>query len=158
VFDYRGYGGSGGTPLSHRLVGDYREILARVAREGPAGVSIYAMSFGGVIALAALADARPPDALVLDGVPSRLPWYAFCPDWLDPVETLANAPAGTLVVSGTADPVVSAAAMAPLRARARELGMDSRLIEGGPHPGLDHPSTTARRLDLVLEHFRASGP
>jgi len=153
IFDYRGYGGSAGAPFSHLLVKDFREALARVAGEGHPALSIYALSFGGLIALVALADAKEPDALVIDGTPSRLPWYAFCPEWLDPVETLANAPTRTLVISGTADPVVSAAAMAPLRERAEELGMESRLIEGGSHPGLDDPATTARRLDLVLEHF-----
>jgi alpha-beta hydrolase superfamily lysophospholipase len=158
IFDYRGYGGSAGEPHSHTLVKDYREILARVADKGHAGLSVYAMSFGGVIALAALADAKPPDALVLDGVPSSLPWYAFCPDWLDPVETLAHAPKRTLVLSGTADPVVSAREMAPLREKAGALGMASRLVEGFSHPGIDDPATTLRRLALVRDFLRGLEP
>jgi pimeloyl-ACP methyl ester carboxylesterase len=158
IFDYRGYGGSAGVPSSDALVKDYREILARVAQEDHAGLSIYAMSFGGVIALVALADARPPDVLVLDGVPSKLPWYAFCPDWLNPVETLVHAPGRTLVTSGTADPVVTPRQMLPLREKARELGMESRLIEGLSHPGLDDPATTLRRLALVRDFLSATEP
>jgi alpha-beta hydrolase superfamily lysophospholipase len=158
IFDYRGYGGSAGVPSSDTLVGDLREIMARIAQEGHAGLSIYAMSFGGVISLVTLADAGPPDALVLDGVPSSLPWYAFCPDWLNPLETLAHAPGRTLVISGAADPVVSAREMAPLRERARELGMESRLVEGFSHPGLDDPATTLRRLSLVRDFLSATEP
>jgi alpha/beta superfamily hydrolase len=158
IFDYRGYGGSAGVPTSNVLVKDFREILALVGGKNHAELSVYAMSFGGVISLVALADARPPDALVLDGVPSSLPWYAFCPAWLNPVETLAHAPERTLVISGTADPVVSPAQMAPLRARANEVGMQSRLVEGFSHPGIDDPATTLRRLALVRDFLRGSDP
>lgn len=157
VFDYRGYGGSAGTPSSNTLVKDHREILALVAAKGHPELSVYGMSFGGVISLVALADATQPDALVLDGVPSTLPWYAFCPDWLNPVETIAHAPERTLVVSGTADPVVSPAQMASLRERAEELGMESRLVEGFSHPAMDGPEATLQRLALVRDFLRGSG-
>jgi len=158
LFDYRGYGGSAGAPSSNALVKDYREILSLVAGKGHPDLSVYALSFGGVISLVALADAKSPDALVLDGVPSSLPWYAFCPDWLDPVETIAHAPGRTLVISGTADPVVPPDQMAPLRKRAEELGMQSRLIAGFSHPGIDDPETTMRRLAMVHDFLRGPGP
>lgn len=154
IFDYRGYGGSAGSPTSNALIKDFREILARVADRDHPELSVYAMSFGGVISLVALADASPPDALVLDGVPSTLPWYAFCPSWANPVESIAHAPERTLVISGTADPVVSAAQMAPLRARAEELGMQSRMVEGFSHPGMDDPETMLSRLALVRDFLR----
>jgi uncharacterized protein len=158
VFDYRGYGGSGGVPRSHSLVQDFRAILSRVAGQGHPALAVYAMSFGGVIALVALADAPPPDALVLDGVPSRLPWYAFCPGWVNPVETLAHAPERTLVLSGNADPVVPPRQTAALRERARALGMASRLVEGFSHPGIDDAETTLRRLALVQGFLRGARP
>ena len=158
LFDYRGYGGSAGAPSSNALVKDHREILSLVAGRGHPELSVYALSFGGVISLVALADAKSPDALVLDGVPSSLPWYAFCPDWLDPVETIAHAPGRTLVISGTADPVVPPDRMAPLRKSAEELGMQSRLIAGFSHPGIDDPETTLRRLAMVRDFLRGPGP
>jgi alpha-beta hydrolase superfamily lysophospholipase len=158
IFDYRGYGGSAGVPQSNALVKDFREILALVGGKGHPELSVYAMSFGGVISLVALADATPPDALVLDGVPSSLPWYAFCPGWLNPVETVRHAPERTLVISGTADPVVSPAQMASLRERAGELGMESRVVEGFSHPGIDDPGTTLRRLALVRDFLRGPEP
>jgi uncharacterized protein len=158
VFDYRGYGGSGGVPRSNVLIKDFREILSLVADKSHPELSVYALSFGGVITLVALADATPPDALVLDGVPSSLPWYAFCPDWLDPVEALPNAPERTLVVSGTVDPVVPPAQMAALRGRADGLGMESRVVEGLSHPGIDDPKTTLQRLALVLDFLQEPGP
>ena len=158
LFDYRGYGGSAGAPSSNALVKDYREILSLVAGRGHPELSVYALSFGGVISLVALADAKSPDALVLDGVPSSLPRYAFCPDWLDPLETIAQAPGRTLVISGTADPVVPPDQMASLRRKAEELGMQSRLLAGFSHPGIDDPETTLRRLAMVHDFLRGSGP
>jgi uncharacterized protein len=158
VFDYRGYGGSTGIPRSNALIKDYREILSLVGSNDHVDTYIYAMSFGGIISLTALADARSPGALVLDGVPSRLPWYAFCPDSLDPVEALAHAPARTLIISGTDDPVVSPDEMIPLRERAQELGMETRVVEHFSHPGLDDPETTLQRLGLVADFFRGSAP
>jgi alpha-beta hydrolase superfamily lysophospholipase len=140
------------------LIKDYREILSMVANNGHDEFYIYAMSFGGIISLVALAGSSPPAALVLDGVPSKLPWYAFCPDWLHPVNTLEYAPKQTLVVSGTADPVISPDQMASLREKAQELGMQSRVVEGFSHPGLDDPATTLQRLRLVSDFFRGSAP
>jgi alpha/beta superfamily hydrolase len=158
VFDYRGYGGSAGVPRSNALIKDYREILSLVGGNGHVDTYIYAMSFGGIISLAALADATSPTALVLDGVPSTLPWYAFCPGWLNPVEALAHAPERTLVISGTDDPVVSPGEMLPLRERAQELGMEARVVENFSHPGIDDPETTLQRLGLVADFFRGSAP
>jgi alpha/beta superfamily hydrolase len=158
IFDYRGYGGSAGIPRSHALIKDYREILSLVDGKEHVDVHIYAMSFGGIISLVALADANAPAALVLDGVPSNLPWYAFCPSWLNPVSTLEHAPEQTLVVSGTDDPVISPDQMASLRERAQELGMESRVVAHFSHPGLDNPDTTLQRLRLVSDFFRGSAP
>jgi alpha-beta hydrolase superfamily lysophospholipase len=140
------------------LIKDYREILSLVGSNSHIDTYIYAMSFGGIISLTALADARSPAALVLDGVPSMLPWYAFCPDWLDPVEALVHAPARTLIISGTDDPVVAPDEMIPLRERAQELGMQARVVENFSHPGLDDPEITLQRLALVSDFFRGSVP
>ncbi len=158
LFDSRGYGGSAGTPRSHVLVKDHREILSRVAGHAHSELAIYAMSFGGIISLVALADAPAADAMVVDGTPAKLPWYAFCPDWLDPVRTLEHAPERTLVISGTDDPVVSPSQMAALRERAQALGMASKVVESFSHPGLDGPETTLRRLALVRDFLRGAGP
>jgi hypothetical protein len=62
------------------------------------------------------------------------------------------------VLSGTADPVVSARQMAPLREKAGALGMASRLVEGFSHPGIDDPATTLRRLALVRDFLRGLEP
>jgi hypothetical protein len=48
--------------------------------------------------------------------------------------------------------------MAPLRARAEELGIQSRVVEGFSHPGIDDPATTLRRLALVRDFLRGSDP
>jgi hypothetical protein len=59
---------------------------------------------------------------------------------------------------GTADPVVSARQMAPLREKAGALGMASRLGEGFSHPGIDDPAMTLRRLALVRDFLRGLEP
>jgi dienelactone hydrolase len=153
VFDYRGYGGSTGAPYANAIIDDYRRILSFVSDRGHGKTQIYALSFGGIVTLAALANARPPGALVLDGVPSKLPWYAFCPSWLDPFVALKNAPKRTLILSGTKDPVVSPDETAALRRKALELGMKADLLEGFSHPGLDE-SKLDKRLDFVTEFFK----
>lgn len=151
VFDYRGYGGSGGTPYSNAIIHDYHKILSFVAERGHAEVHIYAMSFGGIVVLAALTEAEQATALVLDGVPSELPWYAFCPDWLDPAASIEHAPERTLVISGTDDPVIPPGDMAKLIRKARGRGMQAVVLEGFSHPGLDGPEKTVQRLEVVKE-------
>lgn len=155
IFDYRGYGGSGGAPHSNAIIHDYREILSVVAEEGHAKVYVYAMSFGGIVVLAALTEAEQPAALVLDGVPSELPWYAFCPDRLDPVVSIEHAPARTLVISGTDDTVIPPDDMADLIKKARGRGMQTVLLQGFSHPGRDEPQKTARRLEVVKEFLNS---
>jgi uncharacterized protein len=154
VFDYRGYGGSTGIPYANAMIDDYRRIFSFVSERGHGKTNIYALSFGGIVTLAALRNAKPPVALVLDGVPSKLPWYAFCPDWLDPLVTLKNAPKRTLVISGTKDPVVPPNEMASLRGEALELGMKAELLDGFSHPGLDPSSWKTKRLGFVAEFFK----
>jgi pimeloyl-ACP methyl ester carboxylesterase len=76
VFDYRGYGGSTGVPYANAMIADYRRIFSLISEKGHSKINIYALSFGGIVTLAAIRDSKPPAALVLDGVPSNLPWYA----------------------------------------------------------------------------------
>jgi dienelactone hydrolase len=151
VFDYRGYGGSGGTPYAKALIDDYKSILSSMADEGHPKIDIYAMSFGGIVTLATLKNGKEISALVLDGVPSELPWYAFCPSWLDPENNIQYAPEHTLVISGSDDPVIPPGDMAGLRQKARERGMDERLLENFSHPGLDETQKKQERLGIVRE-------
>lgn len=153
VFDYRGYGGSTGAPYANAMIDDYRRIFSLVSEKGHSKVNIYALSFGGIVTLAALGDAKRPTALVLDGVPGTLPWYAWCPSWLNPVVTLKNAPTRTLIISGAKDSVVPPSQTAELRRKAVELGMKAHLLDGLSHPGLDSSAMESKRLDFVSEFF-----
>jgi alpha/beta superfamily hydrolase len=156
VFDYRGYGGSTGVPYANAMIADYRKIFSLISEKGHRTINIYALSFGGIVSLAVMRDSKPPAALVLDGVPSNLPWYAWCPNRLNPVETLKNAPARTLIISGTKDPVIPPSQSAELRRKALELGMTAEVAEGFSHPGLDHPVMETKRLKIVSAFFKST--
>ena len=154
VFDYRGYGGSSGTPYAKAIIDDYRVILSFLEKQEHTQVNVYALSFGGIISLAAIKNANFPDALVLDGVPSELPLYSFCPDQLDPVNNLAKAPKKTFVISGGADRVVPEDKTDALRRKADKIGMKAEVLEGFSHPGRDKVDLAERRLVIVNEFLK----
>lgn len=151
IFDYRGYGDSEGSPYSRAIVDDYRVLLAFIRGAGHPHIVVYAMSFGGIVTLAALRDAHRIDALVLDGVPSKLPWFAMCPDSLDPISNIGGAPRRTLVLSGTVDPVIAPEESYELRVAAIKHHMQARVLEGFSHPGLDERRQDQERLEIVFE-------
>lgn len=152
VFDYRGYGGSTGRPFARAIIDDYKSILDTISDDHPS-YFIYAMSFGGIVVLNALADTAQPDSLVLDGVPSALPWYAFCPDSLDPIANLDAAPEQTLVLVGKGDPVVPPEQSKDLLEEGSSRGFQHEILEGFSHPGLDSESVTQERLEHVYDYF-----
>lgn len=63
LFDYRGYGGTAGSPTEEGLVTD-AEALAEVVFDSPLPVVFFGESLGGGVATG-LATRLPPDALVL---------------------------------------------------------------------------------------------
>jgi hypothetical protein len=151
VFDYRGYGDSDGSPYSTAIIDDYKKLLAFIRSAGHRRISVYAMSFGGIVVLSALRDEDGIDALVVDGVPSRLPWVAMCPDSLDPINSISAAPQRTLVLSGTADPVIPPDQSHDLRVAAIKRHMQAQLLKGFSHPGLDESPRAEKRLDIVFK-------
>ncbi|WP_162916859.1 alpha/beta hydrolase [Dongia deserti] len=151
VFDYRGYGDSDGSPYSTAIIEDYKRLLAFIRNVGHPRIAVYAMSFGGIVTLAALDDdAIRIDALVLDGVPSELPWIAMCPESLDPINNIGAAPEPTLVLSGSADPIVTPEQSSELRAAALKRHMQVQVLPGFSHPGLDESPRAEERLDIVF--------
>ena len=151
VFDYRGYGSSDGSPYSTAIIDDYKKLLAFIRSAGHPHIAIYAMSFGGIVTLSALRDEGGIDALVIDGVPSKLPWIAMCPDSLDPINNISAAPQRTLVLSGTADPIITPDQCHDLRVAAIKRHMQAQLLKGFSHPGLDESPRAEERLDIVFK-------
>jgi pimeloyl-ACP methyl ester carboxylesterase len=68
AFDYRGYGGSTGTPDREGLVIDGRTVIEEVCRSTKSPLFIIAQSLGGAVAVPALAKSKPncACALILD--------------------------------------------------------------------------------------------
>jgi alpha-beta hydrolase superfamily lysophospholipase len=119
MYDYRGYGRSGGIPGASALVNDFRELAAHIKEAKPKHFVAYGGSLGGVILANAL-DGMDYDALVLDSVPSRI--SVFCPSKLNPIEHIPADSKKLLVISGTKDRKVPQREMKDLLEKARRSG------------------------------------
>lgn len=105
IFDFRGYGLSGGKPRFKAIVDDYKELLQFVSKSGGAHVQ-YGMSFGGVVLLSANKTSAPPSRLVIDSSPSVVSNQG-CPTIYDPVNTLSANAANVAIIVGGNDKIVS---------------------------------------------------
>jgi fermentation-respiration switch protein FrsA (DUF1100 family) len=72
LFDYRGYGLSGGSPGEKGLYLDGRAARRFLGSRGPEGVAYYGESLGCAVALQTALD-FPPEALVLDAAFTSVP-------------------------------------------------------------------------------------
>jgi fermentation-respiration switch protein FrsA (DUF1100 family) len=122
LFDYRGYGGNGGTPTEDGLARDARAALDYAASRpdvDPARIAYFGESLGSSVAVRLAVD-RPPRALVLRSPFASLAdvarhHYAFLPvRWLlrerhDTVAMIRRVSCPTLVVTGDADSIVPVA-------------------------------------------------
>jgi hypothetical protein len=103
IYDFRGYGMSEGNTSLNALIEDYaqrtRELSSRAEYEHK---FLYGLSLGGVIlSNAAKRLEMNYSGLILDSAPHAIPWYAFCPSKLDPVENFPNSCSNWLVVAGS---------------------------------------------------------
>ncbi|HEU4915614.1 MAG TPA: alpha/beta fold hydrolase [Acidimicrobiia bacterium] len=114
LFDYRGYGGTAGSPTEEGL-GTDAETLAEIVSDSPLPVVFFGESLGGGVATG-LAARLPPDALVLRspftslGDMARV-HYPLVPSFLIrdryPIEDqIATIAVPILVVLGTSDSIV----------------------------------------------------
>lgn len=120
VFDFRGYGFSGGRANSSAIISDYREIVRSLDTRGYAKHFIYGISFGGAVILNAMSSVENYDAMIIDGTPSRLPF--FCPGELDPERRLPMDCARLLLIAGENDRVVPAKQMRGMIDTAKQRG------------------------------------
>jgi fermentation-respiration switch protein FrsA (DUF1100 family) len=116
IFDYRGYGQSGGTPSEAGLVRDALAARAAVVREGvpPDAIVYFGRSLGAAVAVD-LALAHPPPALVLESpflsvqamANRTLPGsgYLFRTRW-DSLAKIPRVRSPLLVLHGDADTIV----------------------------------------------------
>jgi fermentation-respiration switch protein FrsA (DUF1100 family) len=119
LVNYRGYGGSGGSPGEKALVADALEIYdwaARRADVDPGRIAVHGRSLGSGVAVQ-LAAARPvrcvvlttPFASALDVARAAYPWLPVALLMRHPFDSLAHAPRlamPALVLMGEADRVI----------------------------------------------------
>ncbi|MEA3411098.1 MAG: alpha/beta hydrolase [Pseudomonadota bacterium] len=149
LYDYRGYGRSGGRSRLQAIVNDYRQISSQLGAGHYLEHLYYGMSFGGIVLLNALAGIDPRARLVVDSSPARLSNHG-CPEAYDPVRHLPADAGSILFVVGGRDTVVPPRDSAELVeagvARGAHVLRDPELN----HPFMDgDPVAHERRMDAV---------
>jgi hypothetical protein len=148
VYDYRGYGLSGGSSRLKAIISDYREIVAHLNRQNYPRGALYGMSMGGVVLLNAVGARGDFSALVVDSSPSRIS-HLGCPGDFDPVNHLPADCSRLQLIIGERDRVVWPAEMEELMIAIRNRG--GKVLErlDYAHPFQDAPAVHRRRLEEV---------
>ena len=182
VFDYRGYGKSGGEVTRQGTIDDGVAILRKVMRETPSEerIHVFGQSLGGAIALSAVAQLEPSErnricslvlestfgsyrSLVRQKVASLWPLWLFqypiswfFSDQGAPFETLSRIDQNSLVLHGDADPVVPLAAGRELFERLSTPQKSLEIHPGGIHtPFFIRPQSPWRpRLAAHLDQLK----
>lgn len=105
IYDYRGYGLSGGRSRLITIISDYREIIAYLNAQPYRRHALYGMSMGGVILLNAAGESGDYSSLVIDSSPSRISPLG-CPERYDPVNHLPADSSRIKIIAGGRDRVV----------------------------------------------------
>lgn len=158
VYDYRGYGLSGGKSRLEALISDYREIVAFLNSQAYRLHALYGMSMGGIILLNAVGSTNMYTAMIVDSSPSRIS-HLGCPDSYDPVNHLPMDGSRLKIISGERDNVVRPAEMTELIDEAKKRGALVVSRAEYAHPFQDTDSTIhRRRLTEVADFFLDSHP
>lgn len=150
VYDYRGYGLSGGSSRLNAIVSDYRELVAHLNRRNYLHRALYGMSMGGVVLLNAVGAGGDFSALVVDSSPSRIA-HLGCPEAFDPVNHLPVDCARVQLIVGERDRVVRPEEMEELVTTIRNRGGKVLQRLDYAHPFQDAPAVHWRRLNEVAD-------
>ncbi len=150
VYDYRGYGLSGGRSRLVALVSDYREIVAHLNARGYRRRALYGMSMGGVILLNAVGASGDYSSLVVDSSPSRIS-HLGCPESHDPVNHLPADSSRLKIITGERDRVVWPAEMEELTIEAKSRGAQTVRRMDYAHPFQDATEIHRRRMKEVAD-------
>jgi fermentation-respiration switch protein FrsA (DUF1100 family) len=146
LFDYRGYGRSGGRPDEQGTYRDARAARQAVPAGEPAPIVYIGESLGGAVALR-LAIEQPPSGLILQSTFTSLREVArhhyavlpgaMIPNWYPSAELIASLRAPLLVLHGDRDEIVPFA-------------HGQSLYEAAPEPKRMHVFAGRGHNDLVL--------
>lgn len=153
IFDYRGYGMSGGTPLLKTISSDQSSVISAIRERSYDQIFLYGISIGGILALGPHIQIGAFEAIAVDSSPARLPWYAFCPSEYDPIANLPNEASKIIVISGGRDTVIQASDVEPLGRAIEAGGGEHRHEPNFGHPLMDGPTNTKIRFKIVADFF-----
>jgi fermentation-respiration switch protein FrsA (DUF1100 family) len=167
LFDYRGYGGNPGRPSEAGLIEDARAARAYLASRGDVDarrIVYFGESLGAAVAVA-LADERPPAALVLRSPFTSLAdvgrlHYPFLPvrallaDRFPSVERIGRIEAPLLVLAGERDGIVPAWQSRALFQAAPEGRKRLWILDGADHNDLE--LLAGQRMIVEIERFLAA--
>jgi alpha/beta superfamily hydrolase len=148
VYDFRGYGRSNGDRRLKAMINDYRELVSKLANSEAGKFGVYALSFGGVLALNSLDAATPASRLIIDSTPSEISSLG-CPAELDPIARLPESTRNLLAITGTNDNAVAPARSTPLGEAIRGKGGKFLLLKDFGHPYMDGVGQVLKRLRIV---------
>ena len=152
MYDFRGYGRSGGKRRLKAIISDYLEIRKALESDYAEGY-IYAMSFGGIALLNGRSLTGAPARLVVDSTPARLSGHG-CPPEYDPVSHLPADCRHCLFIVGERDSVVTPSMSRELVDVAVQHGATVLRDDMFAHPFMDaEPSVHRRRLRLVEDYL-----
>jgi fermentation-respiration switch protein FrsA (DUF1100 family) len=157
VYDFRGYGRSGGKRRLKAIVSDYVEILAALDSPEYEQQLVYAMSFGGVAFLDGFESHARLDRIIVDSTPSRLSDYG-CPSEYDPVNHLPQDCSHFLFIVGQSDRVVPPSMSQALVETARSRGAQLLRDEAFGHPFMDYDRSVHRRRMQAIEEYLLKKP
>ena len=155
IFDYRGYGKSGGTPLLKVISADQSSVINFIQGRSYDRIFLYAISIGGILALGPHMQIDAFEAIAVDSSPAKLPWYAFCPSVYNPVANLPRETSNMIVISGGLDTVIFASDVKPLGRAIEASGGEYRHEPNFGHPLMDGPQNTKFRFKIVADFFEA---
>lgn len=149
VFDYRGYGNSGGRRRLKAMVADYGELAGKLLAPSDGKKLLYGISFGGIVVLNVIGRGATYDRAVIDSTPSRLSSRGCLAEY-DPVANLPFDASNLLLVAGEGDTVVPIADSEELVTRAGALGARTEVRADYAHPFMDRNAEIRRsRFDLI---------
>lgn len=150
VYDYRGYGLSGGNSRLNAIISDYRELIVHLNRQNYPIRALYGMSMGGVILLNAIGADGDFSALVVDASPSRISDLG-CPERFDPVNRLPADCSRLQLIIGERDRVVWPGQMEELMLEVKRRGGKVIRRLDYAHPFQDDSAVHRRRLEEVAD-------
>lgn len=149
IYDYRGYGNSGGKRRLNAIIEDYKEIVSSLNKSYDQKY-LYGISLGGVFVSNVIGSGIAFDKAVIDSSPSRLSTHG-CPQRVDPAENLPKDSSKLFVITGKRDQVMGDDMTEELRKLAGKKG--ARTIHGKhfAHPFMDSSSEIHQeRMNLII--------